>query len=186
VEWYETYAGPLRASTDCAMCRQYRPEPARSVRRGLGAPEDELRLLHVSARFGRPSQVVEGFARSYRAAAVSLHLFRSICFAQWVSPLSATGPPPRPLVLRWLRAWALGGRGVRRFAPEPPFLDPPCRSGWFCAQAWRCVWRGGAVARWSGVRQVRQAGEFTGSEQLSLVRAWLVGWAVSSEVVCRR
>ena len=44
--------------------------------------------------------------------------------------------------------------------------------------------RGGG--RWSGVRQVRQAGEFTGSEQLSLVLAWLVERAVSSGEVCRR
>jgi hypothetical protein len=52
-------------------------------------------------------------------------------------------------------------------------------SGVVCAQAWRCVWRDGAAASWSGVRQVRQAGEFTGSEQLSLVLAWLMGRAVS-------
>ena len=68
----------------------------------------------------------------------------------------------------------------------PPFLDPPCRSGWCCAQAWRCVCWGGAVARWSGVRRVRRAGEFTGSEEVSLVLAWLVGRALRSGVVCRR
>jgi hypothetical protein len=75
--------------------------------------------------------------------------------------------------LRWRHAWAQRGRGSAA-SLRTPFLDPPCRSGWCCAQAWRCVYWGGAVARWAGVRQVRRAGEFMGSEQLSLVLAWLV------------
>jgi hypothetical protein len=50
---------------------------------------------------------------------VSLLVFPSICFALWVSALSATGrrPAPGPFL-----AFRLGfrGRGVRRFAPDPP------------------------------------------------------------------
>ena len=91
-------------------------------------------------------------------------------------------PPPRPLVLRWLRAWALGGRGSAAWH-RTPFLDPPCMSGGgVCPGVAVCVaGRGGS--RYSGARQVRQAGEFMGSEQVTLVMAWLVsrGWYVGGE-----
>src|SRR5829696_8533141 len=46
---------------------------------------------------------------------VSLLVFPSIGF-----PLERNGPPPCLRVFPWLPAWALGGRGVRRFAPDPP------------------------------------------------------------------
>jgi hypothetical protein len=48
------------------------------------------------------------------AMAVSLHLFRSICFLLWVSPMSATGRRPAP-GLFFASRLGFRGRGVRRF-----------------------------------------------------------------------
>ena len=95
-------------------------------------------------------------------------------------------PPPRPLVLRWLRAWALGGRGVRCFAPDPPSSTRHVCLGW-------CVPRRGGVCvgagRWQvgpGVRQVRQVNSRVASSCRWCWCGWwggrlAGGWCVGGE-----
>ena len=92
-------------------------------------------------------------------------LFPSLCFAHlfrlWVSPMSATGRRP---AFRCFLGFppGLSEKGVRRCAPDPPSSTRHVDLVVLC-QAWRCVLRaGGGVV---GGKQVRQAGEFTGSER---------------------
>ena len=82
-----------------------------------------LSVTHViatAATRARPGSEARQRCARERLTGVSLLVFRSICFALWVSALSATGAPPRLQVFPWLPAWAYRGRGVRRCAPDPP------------------------------------------------------------------
>jgi hypothetical protein len=125
------------------------------------------RLLRNSARqrstahrgcSGRAAAQPEPGKRSWRRRntcfppCVSLHLFRSMGFS-----LERNRPPPRLRVFPWLPAWALGGRGVRRFAPDSPSstvqvnLDGPAQAG-----SWSGLRRGGG--RGDRARQIGWAG----------------------------
>ena len=72
-------------------------------------------------------------------------VFLSICFVLWVSSLSATGRRPAPGLVS-LPAWAFEDGGVRRFAPDPPFLGLPGKTWVFPAQAGGRLVRGRAAA----------------------------------------
>jgi hypothetical protein len=112
----------------------------RRTRRGRDA-EIARHRTRKSALCPRRTEVSQGGMASLRPAAprrlvargwpperVSLHVFRSICFALWVSSMSATGRRPAPGLSSASRL-GLEEVGVRRFAPDPPFLDLPGKPG---------------------------------------------------------